>query len=284
MKLLREPLLHFLLIGAALFVAYSWMNPGEDARHRIVVTQPQVEAIVAQFQGTWQRPPTADELRGLVDTWVRDEMLYREGAALGLERDDPVVKRRVRQKYEVISEEATAGAPPSDADLQAYLTANSAAFRQPAQVSFEQVLVVPSGSSGDAQAAIDAARVALNGGAQPSQVGSPTMLPGRVDDTALDMVARDFGEEFAAQLDALPLGEWTGPVRSGFGLHLVRLAARLPGTIPTLAEVRPAVVREWESARRRAALEAQLQALRDRYEVVIEADLAQVPTARVAEQ
>jgi hypothetical protein len=281
MRLLREPLLHFLLIGAALFAAYGWLNPGEERQHRIAVTQPQVDAMAAQFQATWQRPPTAEELRGLVDAWVRDEMLYREGEALGLQRDDPVIKRRVRQKYEVISEEALASQPPSDADLQAYLTAHAEAFRQAGRVSFEQVLVVATGSGGDAQAALDNARDALARGAEPARVGLTTMLPRQEDDTALDMVARDFGDEFAKQLESLPLNEWSGPVQSGFGLHFVRLSARSPGGVPPLADIRPAVVREWESARRREALDAQLQSLRNRYQVVMEADLAQVPTARV---
>lgn len=284
MRLLREPLLHFLLIGAALFAAYGWLNPGEEAQHRIVVSQRQVEAIAAQFQGTWQRPPTTDELRGLVDTWVRDEMLYREGEALGLQRDDPVIKRRVRQKYEVMSEEALASQPPSDADLQAYLAAHADTFRKAGRVSYEQVLVVPSGSGEDVQAAVDAARAALARGIDPSSVGRPTMLPAREDDTALDLVARDFGENFAKQLESLPLNEWSGPVESGFGLHLVRLSARTPGGVPPLADIRAAVAREWESTRRREALEAQLQALRNRYEVVIDADLSQVPTARVVAQ
>jgi hypothetical protein len=284
MKLLREPVLHFLLIGVALFVAYGLLNPGEDGRHRIVVTQPQVEAIVAQFQGTWQRPPTPDELRGLVDSWVRDEMLYREGEALGLQRDDPVIKRRVRQKYEVISEETLAGAPPSDADLQAYLTAHAETFRQAGRVSFEQLLVLPTGSGEDVEAAIVAARAALSGGTPPGRIGTPTMLPEGGEDVALDMVARDFGRDFASQLDSMPLGEWAGPVKSGFGLHLVRISARVPGRVPALDEVRPAVAREWESARRREALDAQLKDLRNRYEVAIDADLAAVPTTRVVAQ
>lgn len=282
MKLLREPLLHFLLLGAALFAVYGWLNPGGDAPRRIVVSAAQVEMIVAQFQGTWQRPPTETELRGLVDTWVRDEILYREGAALGLERDDPVVKRRVRQKYEVISEESLRREPPGDADLERYLADNADKFRQPSRIGFEQLLVVPSGSDVDAQAEVAAALAALAAGANPERVGRPTMLPAGGDDIGLDVIARDFGEVFAAELDALPPGDWQGPVRSGFGLHVVRVSARTPGAVPPLAEVRAAVEREWESARRREARDAQLHELRQRYEVVVDADLAAMAAAQVA--
>ncbi|MFN7571628.1 MAG: peptidyl-prolyl cis-trans isomerase [Betaproteobacteria bacterium] len=284
MKLLQEPLLHFLLIGAALFAAYSWLNPGEGARHRIVVTQAQVDAIAAQFKGTWQRAPSPDELRGLVDSWARDEMLYREGEALGLAREDPVVKRRVRQKFEVISEESAARPAPSDADLAAYLEANGAAFRRPGHVSFEQVLVAPVGADTDTQQTVAAARAALAAGAPAARVGRSTMLPDGGENVPIDLVARDFGAQFASQLDALPLGEWAGPVTSGFGLHLVRVSARVPGGVPPLADIRAAVTREWESARRREALDAQLRKLRERYEVVVDADLGAVTAAQVVAQ
>lgn len=284
MRLLREPLLHFLLLGAALFAAYSWLHPGGDAPRRIVVSTAQVETIVAQFQGTWQRPPTEDELRGLVDTWVRDEILYREGAALGLDGNDPVIKRRVRQKYEVLAEESRASVAPGDAELAAYLARNEDTFRLPPRVSFEQVLVVPSGSGLEPDAAVSDAMQALAAGADPMRVGQATMLPDRSTDVGLDLVARDFGDAFAAALPSLPLGEWTGPVRSGFGLHLVRLQARTPGTLPPLADIRPAVMREWENARRLEARETRMRELRQRYEVVVDADLSAIAAARVAAQ
>jgi hypothetical protein len=284
MKFLREPLLHFLLLGAALFAAYGWLHPGGDTPRRIVVSAAQVETIVAQFQGTWQRPPTEAELRGLVDSWIRDEILYREGEALGLERGDPVVKRRVRQKYEVMSEESLVREPPSEADLARYLEQHADAFRQPPRVSFEQVLVVPSGSDANATSAVAAALAALVAGADPDRVGRPTMLPTGGQDVGLDLIARDFGESFAVELGALQPGSWRGPIKSGFGLHVVRVTARVPGALPPLAEVRSAVEREWESARRQDARETQLRGLRQRYEVVVDADLAAVAAAQLAAQ
>lgn len=284
MKLLRDPLLHFLLIGVGLFVVYGWLHPGADARARIVVSEAQVAAIAAQFQGSWQRPPSRDELRGLVDSWVSDEILYREGEALGLQRDDPVVKRRIRQIYTVMAEESLPWHPPSDVDLATYLADHVDSFRQPGRVSFEQVLVVPSGSVADGATVVVAARQALVAGADPGRVGQPTMLPARSDDVALDAVARDFGESFAKHIESVPLEEWAGPVESGFGMHLVRVSARSPGTVPSLEEVRSAVAREWESARRQDSRAARLRDLRQRYEVIIEADLRPEPAARMAAQ
>jgi hypothetical protein len=248
MRLLREPLLHFLLIGLGLFLWFGRAAPDSGAPNRIVVSQAQVDALARQFAGVWSRPSQPDELRGLVDSYVRDEILYREGESLGLGSEDPVIKRRVRQKYEVLSEELLAREAPTEADLQAYLDANPDPFRRPARVSFEQVLVVQSGdaAASGAASAVAAARRALE---------------------------RGFGERFAQQLDTVPLGTWAGPVDSGFGLHLVRVAARAPGSLPPLAEIRPLVSREWESARRRDAMEANLKSLRAKYDVVIEARL-----------
>jgi hypothetical protein len=275
LRLLREPLLHFLLIGLGLFLWFGRAASDSGAPNRIVVSQAQVDALARQFAGVWSRPPQPDELRGLVDSYVRDEIFYREGESLGLGSEDPVIKRRVRQKCEVLSEELLAREAPTEADLQAYLDANADVFRRPARVSFEQVLVVQSGdaTAPGAESAVAAARRALERGADPVGVGRPTLLPPREEDVGLDVVARGFGERFAQQLDSVPLGAWAGPVDSGFGLHLVRVTARAPGSLPPLAEIRPLVSREWESARRRDALEANLKSLRTRYDVVIEARL-----------
>jgi hypothetical protein len=276
-RIAREPLLHFLLIGLVLFLVYGRVAPDDADGRRIVVGQAQVDALARQFAASWNRPPTAPELRALVDSHVRDEILYREGAALGLDRDDAVVKRRVRQKYEVLSEELLAQDPPTDADLAAYLRENADAFRRPPVVSFEQVLVAQAGSSTDLAAAIATARRALERGTSPDRVGMSTLLPARASDRPLDLVAREFGDEFARQLDTLPVGAWSGPVTSGFGAHLVRLERRTPGVQPSLDEVRPAVVREWENARRKRAREANLAQLLETYEVVVEADLRAAP-------
>jgi hypothetical protein len=272
-KLLREPLLHFLLIGLVLFLVYGRVAPGDADARRIVVGQAQVDALASQFAASWNRPPTAQELRALVDSHVRDEILYREGEALGLGRDDAVIKRRVRQKYEVLSEELLAQDPPTDADLAAYLEEHADDFRRPPVVSFEQVLVASAGSAVDPAAAAATARRALERGAKPDAVGVPTLLPARGSDRPLDLVAREFGAEFARQLEALPVGTWSGPVTSGFGVHLVRIESRTPAAQPSLDEVRPLLAREWENARRKRAREANLATLLANYEIVVEANL-----------
>jgi hypothetical protein len=274
-RVLREPLLHFLLLGLALFLYYGRVAPDDDGGKRIVVSQAQVDLLATQFQATWSRPPTPEELNGLVETYVRDEILYREGKSLGLDRDDAVIKRRIRQKLDVMFEESIAQNPPSDADLQSYLDANAEAFRKPPVVSFEQVYF---GAEGGVDATITKARSALQRGADPATLGQPTLLPARQDRVPLDLVARDFGKEFADALAGLAVGEWSEPVTSGFGKHLVRLNAIEPSQAPALDAVRDVVAREWENARRKRAHAEALAELRKQYEVEILASLPQVPS------
>jgi hypothetical protein len=272
-RILREPLLHFLLLGFALFLYFGRVAPDDDGERRIVVSQAEVDLLVTQFQGTWSRPPTPVELHGLVDSYVRDEILYREGVTLGLDRDDAVVKRRVRQKLDVMFEESVAQQPATDADLQAYLDANPAAFRQPAVVSFDQLYF---GSDAVTPQRLEQARTALARGADPATLGQATLLPAHQDAMPLDLIARDFGERFAGQLVAAPVGQWSGPVTSGFGTHLVRVIAIEQARAPALADVREAVAREWENERRTRAHAAALARLSERYEVEIQAILPQV--------
>ena len=190
--LLREPLLHFLLIGLALFLLYGQVSPGDSDSRRITVSQSQVDDMVRQYQSTWNRQPSSAELNGLIETYVRDEITYREGLSMGLDKDDAVIKRRVRQKYDLIAEEEERSAP-TDADLLSYLKAHPAAFVRPALVSFDQVFFDPANSSPEAVAA---AKAALTTGADPAALGQPTMLPRQVANSSLDLVARDFGGGF----------------------------------------------------------------------------------------
>jgi hypothetical protein len=271
-SLWKEPVLHFLLIGVAIFMAYGLIAPRGTEGARIVVTQGVVDALVREHQARWQRPPAEQELAGLVEAYIRDEILYREGTALGLDRDDPVIKRRVRQKLEVIAEEQQARDAPTDADLAAYLAQHADRFTRPGTVSFEQIFFPATATAAE----VETARVSAVRGVDPVQLGQSSMLPPRAENAPLDLAARDFGSEFAADIAKLPLNEWKGPVRSGFGLHVVRVTARTPAVVPPLDDVRAAVAREWENERRLASMSESYRKLRSQYEIVIEA--TQVPS------
>lgn len=269
-RLLAEPMLHFLVMGIALFTAYQCMAPDDSTGRRILVTQGVVDDLVTQHMAARGREPSPVELKNLIAAYVREEVLYREGVALGLERDDIVVKRRVRQKLEVMAEEAASSAP-TDADLAAYLSAHQARFIQPAVLSFEQVFLGHAGSGPGVLLAVATVRDAVQRGVAPEALGARSMLQQRMVHVGADLVARDFGAEFAAALEKAPLGEWTGPIASSFGEHYVRVSSRMASSTPQLAEVRDQVMREWENARRKRARDDDYAKMRREYEVIVEA-------------
>src|SRR5215204_2398199 len=272
--LLGEPMLHFLLIGIALFAADRWVSPGDSGGRRIVITQGVVDHLVTQHVAARGREPSTAELNHLIESYVRDEILYREGVTLGLERDDIVVKRRVRQKIEMIAEEDASTRAPTDADLVAYLTANQARFVQPAVLTFDQVFVSESRSGPGVVHLVALTREALRKGADPDELGKPTLLPRRMTRTPADLVARDFGAPFAAALESVPVGEWVGPIDSRVGAHYVRVSSRTPAAAPQLAAVRDHVVREWENERRQRARNDAYSKMRGEYQIGIETPLA----------
>jgi PPIC-type PPIASE domain len=269
--LLGEPMLHFLLIGIALFAAYQWMAPVDSDGRRIVITQGVVDDLVTQHVAAKGREPSGAELNHLIESYVHDEILYREGVKLGLERDDIVVKRRVRQKIEVIAEEDASTRAPTDADLSAYLAANQARFVQPAVLTFEQVFLGQSTPGPEVVQAVAVTREALRNGTDLEDLGKPTLLPIRMRRTPADLVARDFGDSFAAALEKAAVGEWAGPIDSSFGAHYVRVSERTPAVAPQLAAVRDHVVREWENERRQRARNDAYARMRGEYEVSMEA-------------
>jgi hypothetical protein len=273
-EVLAEPLLHFLVIGIALFAAYKWMAPDDSAGRRIVITQGVIDDLVTQHVAAKGREPSDIELKYLIESYVHDEILYREGVKLGLERDDIVVKRRVRQKIEMMAEEDASTRAPTDADLSAYLTANQARFVQPAILTFEQVFIGESTSGPGVVHAVALTREALRKGAEPEELGKPTLLPHRMTRTPADLVARDFGSSFAAALEKAPVGEWVGPIESSFGTHYVRVSDRTPAVAPELAAIRDQVVREWENERRQRARDDTYMKMRGEYQVTIEPEPA----------
>ena len=268
-RLLREPLLHFFVLGALLFGLYGWLHRGlPRSADEIVVSRGQVQSLQAQFRLTRQRPPTREELQGLLDNWVREEMFYREGVAMGLDRDDPIVRRRVAQKLEFIGQDVNPGLPTAQ-DLQAWLDARPSNYLVESRYSLRQVYFNPQRRGARLQPDAAAARRALQAG-QPVD-GDATTLPATLHDARAFEITRTFGGEFAQSLDTVPTGSWQGPVRSAFGVHLVMLTAREPARQATLDEVRAAVERDWMQARTQAAQEAFFKRLQTKYSVRFEA-------------
>jgi hypothetical protein len=269
-NLLREPLLHFLLLGLALFAFFQWRG-GPTGPGRIVVTAGQLQHLTAGYARTFQREPTEQELKGLVDEYVKEELAVREAVAQGLDRDDVILRKRLRQKLEFLAEDAVDQAPPGDADLQAWLVAHPEAFRTEPTVALRQVFLRADKPGAAAEGGRLLARLRAAGPEMDIEVlGDPTTLPPELPLRPAREVELTFGAAFARALAGVPLGEWAGPIASTYGLHLVLVRARAGGATPELASVRPLVEREVIAARRQQALAALYQRLLAGTTVVIE--------------
>jgi peptidyl-prolyl cis-trans isomerase C len=259
---LREPLVQFLLAGAAIFIVFALAGGGPDpGERRIAVDEARVQRIVTLWMQTWHRPPTPAELDGLIGEYVQEEVYYREALRLGLDRDDPVIRRRLRSKMEFLAADQLESVTPADDVLKAWMQAHPALYVPDAKLSFQQIYV---GSATDRDAAEARAATILSrlaAGASPAQLRQPLSLP-----TALSGA---FGEAFSAGLLRAPIGRWTGPVASGFGLHVVKVTAVKLGPPPALDQVRQAVENDWRAATRAEREAKAYQDLLKGYDVVI---------------
>ena len=273
-KLLKDPLLHFLLIGALLFLVFELIkSPTGNQENTITITRGDIEAIQANFTRTWQRPPTESELESLIEEMVREEIAYREAVAMGLDQGDSVIRRRLRMKMELLVEDVAGLAPPTDEDLEKYLAENRESFRQQPQVSFMHVFLNSdkrgSGVENDAREIL--AKLSDQGPeADPESYSDPNMLPKELPLYYIQDIGRLFGVEFSRQILEVEPGAWTGPVWSSYGLHLVYVRERIEGRDPDLAEVRKEVEREWSAQRRKEFKQETYKKLRERYTVTIE--------------
>lgn len=268
-RLWREPLAHFLLIGAALFLFYDLTNEqGSEAPNRIVVDSGQLEQLAANFERTWMRPPTEDELDALVENHVREEVFYREALAMGLDQNDPLVRRRMRMKLEFILEDLSAQ-DVTDEALTAFLQQHPDKFRTEAQISFKQVFLNPDKRK---DLASDAKQLlaSLNSGAAPESVGDPTLVPSDYSLATQSEIARSLGERFAEDAIKLKPGDWTGPVYSAYGAHLLKLSERVDEHLPALSDIRALVEREYLVQQRKEQKDLAYQQLREGYQVAIE--------------
>lgn len=276
-SVLKEPLLHFLLVGAALFSASAWFGGSGDgareANREVVVTQGRVHSLTQAFTRQWNRAPSHDELDALVRAFVREEVMAREALALGLDRDDTVVRRRLAQKMEFLSDDVEALAEPAEDELRAWLAAHPERFRTEPRYTFSQVFLDPR-QRGQALAT-DAQRLlarleSAGAAADPGALGDSRMLPTHwAQATGSDIVAQ-LGAAFAARLEELPAGRWIGPVPSAYGVHLVRLEARVPAQLPAYEDVRAVLARDWAATKERELKEARYQALLAKYQVSVE--------------
>ncbi len=272
-RLIREPLVQFLLAGIAIFAIYELVgSQSEPTRDRIVVTDGRVQQLALVFAKTWQRPPSPQEMRGLIDAFVKEEIYYREAIKLGLDRDDTLIRRRMQQKMEFLSEPSDDRLTASDAALQSFYDANQADFLIEPKVEFQQILIDPEEDGEPAEVRAEQLLEQLRDSSQDidaSELGDATLLPYATRLSSLTSIGNGFGEDFAKKLATLPVDEWTGPIKSPFGLHLVHITDRREERLPPLNEVRKAVVQKWRTQERDRFQQDEYDRLRANYEVVV---------------
>lgn len=271
-KIFKEPLLVFLLLAGAMFVLFQQVsNDYRSDNSEIVVTERQIKALSLGYEKVWQRPPNEKEVEDLIQNYIREEVFYREALVMGLDKGDSLVRRRLHQKMEFLSEDIASLDEPTEQKLQAYLLANQDAYRQPARFSFRQVYLSVSkrGQSSQADAIALLAKLEKQD-SNAATLGDPLMVNHQFNLATEQEIERVLGREFLQSLNKTPTGSWQGPLSSGFGLHLVRIDKYIESEAPELNEARKKVVRDWGSEKRKQANETLYKNLRKRYTVTVD--------------
>lgn len=273
-NLLREPLLHFLIIGAGLFFLFSQVDDTDIATdNRIVIMQADLERLADVWLRRTGRPPSAQDREQQLDQYIREQVLYREALAMGLDKDDVIVRRRLSQKLEYLLNDLSLIAEPTEAELNVFLTENSSKFTIPAKISFSHIFLDPGrrgeGVYEDAKKLLTELR-GTTGVTDTTNKGDRSLLPYDYSEERERQMARLFGESFATQLFSLPAGSWQGPITSHYGLHLVYIKSHIKSRLPQLTEIRDRVSSEWRAEKQRDAKEVFYQSLRQRYEIIVD--------------
>jgi peptidyl-prolyl cis-trans isomerase C len=277
-NLLREPLVHFLLLGAALFGAYHFLkSPVDDspASKEIRLTLDQVAQLALVFQSQWNRAPTPQELEVLVEDLVKDEVLYREGLALGLDKDDTIIKRRLAQKMQFLAEDVATAREPTTDELQAWYAGNSSQFAMPARYSFRHLYFSPDRRGPAARDDALHALAKLAGQPEDSKLAAtladPFMFQEYYRERSPEFLGKEFGPRFVQALEKITAGSWQGPIESGFGWHLVYVDTVIPGRVPDFEEVAQAVKSAWLHDQKARAWDKAYTDMRARYKVLLPA-------------
>ena len=265
MRLLREPLLHFFVLGAAVFFLFALVDdsPEPMAANLLEVSEDDARRLATEFTATWQRAPTPEELDAMITHFLREEVYVREALALGLDRDDAIIRRRLQTKMEFLTESGAEAVAPDEATLEAHLDANADRFTKPPRMAFEQILLDERVEDAD----LDVLLARLNRGVDPDAAARPTLLPAVLRLSPKQVVDGTFGIGFFDALDTLPMDVWAGPVKTSLGRHVVRVTERPAPQRPSLNEIRAQVEQDWRAELPATLREARFDALLSRYEV-----------------
>ncbi len=275
---LREPLLHFLLLGVVLFGLYGYFQRGRvgvESSKQIALSLDDLRTMDIYFESQWHRQPTPAEFQAMVEDKVREEILYREALAMGLDKDDTIVKRRMAQKMQFLAEDVATAHEPSSAELKAWFEKNSSKFALPSRYSFRHLYFSPDKRGKNAQEDAAKALARITGQPEDSKLaassGDSFMFQDYYGDRAPDAIAKEFGPQFAVALEKLKPGSWQGPVESGYGWHLVFVDTVIPGRIPAFEEIEPDVKTAWLGEQKATAWQTAYAEMRAKYTALMPA-------------
>ena len=271
-RLIHEPLAQFLFAGALIFAVYHAVAGGaiERSEDAIVIGDAEMQLLRAQFEKLWGRPPTDQELPPLVREFIREEVLYREGMALGLDQDDVIVRRRIGQKMEFMIGDLAVPTEPSDEVLTKYLDANRDKYLEPPRLTFTHVYFNVDRRGDKARADAEAVRAELGDRKRASEMGDRFALSVDYAAKTARELDQTFGATFGERLLEAPVGEWFGPLESAYGLHLVRVLGRTEPRLPDFDELRDRLSTDYSFETREAAKALALERLTKRYEITID--------------
>ena len=284
-RLVREPLVQFLLIGTGIYALYFLYGeaPLEEQERTIVITADYVSSLNESFAKRWNRPPTDEEMQGLVDEYVRESLLYREALAMGLDKGDHIIRRRLAQKLEFLTNDMIKLAPPDDSVLQQYLNDNIEKFRSSDLLTFAQIFIDPDRRGDSALADAASLLESLRAAGEPTEatfeLGDRFMLQNAFSDASTHEIQRQMGQEFTDALLQLEAGQWHGPVLSGYGIHLVYVANHSVAADPQLDDVRDKLVIEYTHEQTQKFNAEYLDVLRERYTIITEEPLKDIDTS-----
>jgi len=276
MKFLREPLLHFMFIGAVIYLLYAvFAEPvAEETDKTIVVSAGEIEWMNTVWQKRWNRPPTTEELDGLIKQYIKETVLYREALTMGLNKHDQVIRRRLAQKLEFLAKDLVALTPPTEEELQAYFKEHQEYYTEPTRYTFTQVFIDPD-KRGDATLD-DAEKIKAELIAKGENIddvsgaGDDIMLQNYYPEKDQAEIQKQFGSGFAESLVELSPGQWHGPVLSGYGVHLVYVHSIVEPPAIVFEDVRQRVTLDWETEKGIELNEQFYESLREQYTIVIE--------------
>jgi len=267
----REPLLHFIIIGALVFLAFE-LSQGDSIveEDHIRIDAGTMAQLQAQFNRTRLRQPTDDELSKLIDNYIRDEVYYREARAMGLDQNDTVVRKRMYQKLDFLLEELTEEKTPNDEVLAQFIDSNASQFREEPHISFIQVFFNLGKNPELTRNLARKTLVRLNNGATPETEGDPTFEQQTYQGVTPSEIKRVFGTAFSQQLNTLEPSEWVGPVTSVYGIHIVKVINKKEGGMPPFSDIRQRAIREYKADRRQDLRDIAYKKMRERYTITID--------------